>query len=1242
MGTVILAATHAQASGGTYNWKTSVMAANTPETAYAWNSPDNWQEGSVPADHDVVNFAAPSATYYVRLPDTVTLFDFENYMSSGKSAHFIGTHLRISSDTATFARICLRDATYYGDLEAGGLDDNLHGANFPYISYIQLAGRAIAQYRNFVPASGTVAHRLDKFAYSSNPLRTDDFQIASNRAHNPGNASVAVYAPQGADACSGVWSQLAEGSPYLQRVSSTAHPLAVGTLITGSGIKEGTFLKHVFSDSLIELSEVPTAAVENATLNFAAFTPNVRISVPTFQRMGSGMFDFKLFKYREQDTLRYEMNVYSAGTMAGYVLAPRMGLTTNELATFRLGTHVFHKITGNSTVLSLLNVHFELAGQSDGSATAFPAAMPLSLSNAVDTARMTVPEGAAGSIGALTNFVGTLVKDGDGDLSITLCDGRNRGRVDVREGTLTIAAAATAGNGPLALGGLAVASGAGLVVPACGISVPMSSCRLPADAVIDGRERIYLTGGGADNYVHDPGEGEVAGHPMFWLDASKTNTMTLAYEGDNIYVTRWNDWREGEPMFCTNIVERPTLVWGDMMTNRYVKIARLTSVSNHNETQALVWNVPVGGIKAVFLVQDVADGGGEIIGRTMRLPNKYYGTQGGPYYRGWGNGWRDKIISPNYATACVKFGRFFLDGKEVVGYESSYLGPFMQVIEHHVNTNENASASYHDLWLDAFGVNYMSGSQYGKGCNGAMRIAEYIIYTNTLTHAERVRTAQYLSRKWLGKDIVYSDTDTTLVDPTLDANGADIPVASGETLSIGRVEGARDFSKSGDGRLVLCALDGGDVSVKGGEVIVKSLSLANTSVPAGAWLHMDASATNTLETHVQNGTNFVTTWHSLTTNGLRVVRYEGLGDKEAFIRENAVGGKPMVDLGPALGNSPSQTASTILRIQQADGSYFLHENKYSNFLSSPYLNSMFLLHSSSGGGGPLVGANSQGFPYYSFPHAYSSDFSTPVISLPAGINPAYTSSLTTLSNNYVTSKSVFHWDGDASFNPFTQPFTGGNNLFSWSSRGNTARKTDGFGVYGQTRDMTGGLAYGEIRFYENDLAPDVFEAVEAYLLKKWLNKDNANYRVARADSLVVSPGATVTVCEHAAAQGADAYGLGTGVMDVKRLGGCGTVNGNIRVADGGLVADVQEDGTVAGPLAVNGALDLSKGGAVTFTGATANLQPGRYPLVTATPLSFGGEWTCASPRISRVAFLQTSGNTLTLVVASRGTILLFR
>ena len=170
-----------------------------------------------------------------------------------------------------------------------------------------------------------------------------------------------------------------------------------------------------------------------------------------------------------------------------------------------------------------------------------------------------------------------------------------------------------------------------------------------------------------------------------------------------------------------------------------------------------MWSVPVGGIKAVFLVQDPRDGGGEILGHTARLPHgQYYGTQGGPYYRGSSHNINAPLISPNYATPCVKFGHFYLNGKEVCGYSDHYLGAFSQLVEHHVNTNAYSNGTKYDLWIDAFGMGYWDGSSYGNGCNGCMRIHEYIIYTNELTHAERVKVAQYLSQKWLGYDIYYN------------------------------------------------------------------------------------------------------------------------------------------------------------------------------------------------------------------------------------------------------------------------------------------------------------------------------------------------------------------------------------------------------------------------------------------------------------------------------------------------------
>ena len=1210
-------------------WTNKVV--NTPDTAYEWADVRNWQDNHVPDAYEKI--VMPSAKVYVSLAEGVVSSNF-----TGASAIILGSKLRISGNDSKGRSSCSATANagvIFADLEVGS-----DGAKEPWISNVIIAGRIIGDAMHYIVAGGTVAHRLDWYAYSSNPVRTDDVQIPANKMFFPGSGHPTVWAPQGAQACSSTWAQT-ENSPFLTRVGN-AHPIAVGTIVTGNGIPEGTFVRRKFSDSSIELSAAATSTIPENALSFAAFTPDVRIHVNAFQRQGTGLTRFKLYKYREEDGLRFEMD-----EMRWYdKQIDNLGLNSTEA--YHSGTYVFHTVYspgGQYPAVILDNVDIELAGTADGGATVFNERIGVSVPDAACTVRMTVTNNIEGAVNTFTNFNGTLVKEGAGTLTVAFGEASNKGTLRVAEGTFVLAAKASAGEGAIALGGLSVAAGATLVLPACGVKVPANACSIEAGAVISGEGRLVVTGGAADNYVHDPGEGEVAGHPMFWLDASKTNTMTLAYEGDDIYLTRWNDCREGEPMFCTNMIRRPRLVWGDAMTNRYVKLTRITNTCLHTNTEALVWSVPVGGIKAVFLVQDPTDGGGEILGRTMRLPHdKYYGSQGGPYYRDWGGeGWNRALISPNFATPCIKNGRFFINGQEVVGYEKGYLGKYMQLVENHMNTNYAANANHKELWLDAIGVNYLDGHSYGTGCNGAMRIAECIIYTNTLTHAERVKTAQYLSRKWLGKDIEYSDTDGALACPVFAPNGSAMDVVAEETAAFGTVEGGGGLVKTGAGRLVVDSLAAGAVSVEGGELLVKSFSVSNTAVAAGAWLHVDAADASTLTTYSQNGTNFVSAWNSLTANGQKVVRYSSVADKDAFIRPNATNGLPMVDLGPALKGNPSKANSCVLQIQKADGTTYSHSNDYDLYLSSPYLRTMFIMHSSSGGGGALLGAYSQGYPFYSFPHDYTRADSA-VLSIPkADTDAGYSGVMKALSNTYVNATHVWHWNGGTEFNPFTQPFTGGCDLLSWRcSDGANARKAADFAIYGQGRTAAGGLAYGEVLMYERILAMDEFNAVEAYLLKKWLNKDTPGFRVANVGSLLVASGATMTLGDYAPVRGKDAYVSGGGHVDARFVGGGGTVNGNVKLlSGGGLTAVVGEDGTVA-ELTVNGVADLTAGGEVTFAGEVAKLLPGNYALLTAAPLLSGGTWMCASPSRSLSTSVRVVGDSVMLNVSATGTTLILR
>ena len=132
------------------------------------------------------------------------------------------------------------------------------------------------------------------------------------------------------------------------------------------------------------------------------------------------------------------------------------------------------------------------------------------------------------------------------------------------------------------------------------------------------------------------------------------------------------------------------------------------------------------------------------------------------------------------------------------GYEKGYLGNFLQLVEHHVNTNYPASGTFRELACDAFGTGgYMDGHEFNNA-NGRQRIAECLVYTNTLTHAERVQTALYLSRKWLGKDIAYSDVDAeAFADELPRAGEGPVDVAEGRTFGVRRVEDGAAVEEGG-------------------------------------------------------------------------------------------------------------------------------------------------------------------------------------------------------------------------------------------------------------------------------------------------------------------------------------------------------------------------------------------------------------------------------------------------------------
>lgn len=1207
----------------TDTWQTTT-ANNTPATALDWTDGANWSLGYAPADGDAVKWTARAGAQYVRLPDDLTLggLDLVN------DTYLIGERLVFSSaGPGTWPR------AYNGWIFADVTTAKASGEKSAWMGNNYFCGRLLATYERIIPASGTMFHRVDRYATSSNPLRTDDLQVASNLSIHPGNASYAVYV-EGAAASSSAWSQTA-GSPYISLADASAPATAVGTLVTGAGIPEGTFVRRRFTErTQIELSQPVTETLSSNLLSFAAFNPDVRMHVPLYIRQGTEGSSLKICKRLEADSARFEIDTFSNSAGGEWWW---LGVMYNE-TTWIPGTIVLHSITGGhkkGPSDRLRNCHLVFAGTADGGSTVFGESRIMTFDGSGYTARLEVPEGT-GEIANFTNFVGALVKEGAGTLKIGLADAVNTGTLDIKAGTLELTARETAGAEGVSFAALTMAAGTTLRIPESGMTVSSATfgegvtvCgpgtlkvlapKTGRVTCLDGAKVVY-TFGTKGAYVHNP-LAEVAGHPAFWVDASKTDSLVTTEEDGVTYVTRWNDWRDGEPMFCTNVVRRPRLVANG--TTPYVKIAYV-GTHWYTNTEALVWSQPIDHIRAVFLVQDPSDGGGEILGRTTRLNNSYYGSQGGPYYRGAGANCASALISPNYATQSVKFGRFFLDGQEVVGYETGYLGNFMQLVEHHVNTNYTASGSHRELCCDAFGSGgYLDGHQYNSA-NGRQRIAECLVYTNSLTHAERVQTAMYLSRKWLGKDIVYSDVDEPVfVEEFNLAAGEAANVQDGQAMGVKRIEGGATLEKAGEGLLVVDSLAAGDVTVKSGELRVKSLSLANTSVPAGAWVHVDAADAATLE--VGSG-NAVSKWRNVTGDGQE---YRPLTGTPKLLA-NALNGLPVVDCGTMNG-----TDKAAMILHKEDGSRYVHENGNMYITGAPTFKSVFVVHGSQGGGNSVLGCWGNGYPWQGLAHAPTKT-GLPIFVHQAGGYNAWGGDAPSISNGTYQVRL-----NGVRIDPFTTPFSGGYDLLTVS--GNFARKSDTLATFGQGCSYAGGLSYGEVLIYSNQLDSAVASKVEAYLQKKWFDVDTAGYRQATCDSLRVDAGAKVSVGDWAAAQSEGAYEVGSGTLTTSLLGGGGTVSGQVKLAAGGVLEAATVEGNLP-TLTVEGSLALLANATLRVTGDVAKLPVGHYTLVVCDSIDAASlNWTVDAPQSPRRSYtLMREDGALVLSVANAGTMLIFR
>lgn len=1147
--------------------------ANTPDTPYLWSDAANWQDSHICGTGDDATINGGNAPVFVKIDEPETphrLYGNSNVYLLGDIS--LKSVIDASGDNK---RAYYQTANHlYGDLVFTA--DNISG-HCPHIGLnVNLCGRirhSAGEGGRLLVSYGTFRFLFNRYARSSNPHRTDDF---SELGHfGAGNGDIFFHAPSSAEAVSGTW-RLTAGSPFAYRIQDDAHDLAVGTIVSADNaqLPANTFLKHVFNDATIELS-APATASGDATLSFAEFTPDFTATLENnFQLNGN---DIALIapKMRTTDSVRI---VFSDICWSWSIAKLFLGSSSsNDIS----GTLVIKKISGNTSngQIAFRNADIE-----------FPDSMninvPCSSPNKVTTS-ISIPDGTSIGIASLTNFNGTIVKNGEGSLSIGLGDAINPGAIEVAGGTLTIVKNESAGAGILSISKLTLKDGATIVIPADGLRV--DALEKSATATVTGGI-LYrtLNGEPEEGAFMDalPENGEVAGHPAFWVDASKPGTMTISVENGTNFVTRWNDCREGEPMFCTNITLRPTLHTGDAMKEKYVRIAK-HNATNYLNTEILVWSKPITNIRAIFLVQDPTEGGGTILGRcSWRLDNSYYnGSWGGPFYREGQNSFRSPLVTDsNYTVPATRYGRFYLNGAVIDGKSTGYLGAFMQVVEHHPDYSYPSYKA--GVACDAFGGGYFNNTANVNVNNGGMRIAEYIIYTNELTHAERTGVAQYLSRKWLGADIRHYTVDAS--------NTSDISALSSDSIGVivpdGRTSAAKQVTggtvvKSGAGTLYMEGVDGAALEVRQGDVVLQATRLRRY-VPNDSWVHVDA---DNAESIIADSNGDLSIWNDTGTTG---ASYRNCRTPLAKVVQNAIGGRPAIDLGPV--NSAQESAGLLL--YNADGNPSPNYSELPDYMEAHPMKTFFAVYNSANGGGTLFGGTGNGYPSKALPHRHSNGDSSPIIDEPEYAN---THGLPEMKNAIVNGTSIFRRNGTA-INPFTEPFLKADERVTFVYP--TGRKTTHLGVYGQSGGYHGGLKYGEVILFERILSDSEIAATEAYLAKKWFGIDTPGYGSA-ADAVSVAAGSTLSI-------------LGTD-FSVTSLGGCGTVDGDVTIAaNGGIVAVINADGSVSGPT-VTGNVTLN-GGTVTIAGDAESIVPGNYAILNAASVNGSvNSWTVAAPKRKR-------------------------
>ena len=397
---------------------------------------------------------------------------------------------------------------------------------------------------------------------------------------------------------------------------------------------------------------------------------------------------------------------------------------------------------------------------------------------------------------------------------------------------------------------------------------------------------------------------------FFHVDSSRADTLVTEEENGTNFVVRWDDvryngifatncmyttkWRpdpENRRAFISSVTQNgmPVVDFGEMLLNAYTNSLG-ESCGGYGAT--MIWNRGCTNAYEVYqVVSDTPD--------VMLLKGKLIESGISGEYRGvsflslsWGQGSSRRAymkenaypnilehISSNngWIYGCVYLNKNPTSDKPVYGKKAPPAGFNLLGFTSRQDNAETAENENYTANLDSFARDYVYSF-------GGQRLAEYVVFTNRLTTAEREDIQEYLYRKWKGAGV----TRNYIISSISVADGASVEMAAGVEVSVSHVS------------------EGTDMFFKRGVFEINPLKITEAN------FHVDASCAVSLNIETENGTNFVNQWADVRSNGVYATAAsketlpQGLTylpdpeNRRPFISSETLNGLPVVDFGSLL------------------------------------------------------------------------------------------------------------------------------------------------------------------------------------------------------------------------------------------------------------------------------------------------------------------------------------------------------